>query len=268
MQQEELDDKEDQKFRKQKMENKNQVAFIDKEHVADDWATHHAKEGVYCYGKHSCQFDQSFLQLEEKADPYDPNYKDIDDIMNRYAEEDKEKAQLQQDMTVGDDPRGGIDKIAVASLKHNKDEDTKFIKTTVETFTTGGHGPNGLPNGERILERAQAQLAAEEIIHAWVPAPGVSEAAMELFMKKNLGTIWNQYDSNNRGYLDHTEWTYFMRNLMEAMAPKEKDEDEKNPYAEEAEETDKKKKTKKSKKAAKKEKESDETKTEESEEGE
>jgi len=166
-----------------KMDNKNMPAFIDKEHVSDDWATHHSKEGVFCYGKHSCQFDQSFVQLGESADPYDPNYKDVDDIMKRFADEDKEKAQLQEDMTVGDDPRGGIDKIATASLKHNKDEDTKFIKTTVETFTTGNKGPSGLPNGERILERAQAQLAAEEIIHTWVSAPGISEPAMELFMK-------------------------------------------------------------------------------------
>jgi hypothetical protein len=158
------------------------------------------------------------VQLGEtlQADPWDPNYKDVDDIMKRFADEDKEKALAQEEMAIGDDPRGGIDKIALASLKHNKDEDTKFIKTTVDTFLTGNKGPNGLPNGEKILERAQAQLAAEEIIHSWVSAPGVSEAGMELFMKRNLGNVWKKYDMNNRGYLDSTEWTYFMRDLFEA----------------------------------------------------
>jgi len=173
---EELDDKDEQNFRKLKMQNNNKPAFIDKEHVAEDWASHHSQEGKFCYGKHSCKFDDtSLLQLGESADPWDPNYKDVDDIMKRFADEDKEKALAQQDMAIGDDPRGGIDKIAVASLKHIKDEDTKFIKEVVEGYLTGGKGPNGLPNGDKILERAQAQLAAEEIIHTWVSAPGVSE---------------------------------------------------------------------------------------------
>lgn len=174
--------------------------------------------------------------------------------MKRFADQDKEKALAQQEMAIGDDPRGGIDKIATASLKHNKDEDTKFIKTTVETFLTGGKAPNGLPNGVKILERPQAQLAAEEIIHTWVPAPGVSDAALDDFMNKNMGNVWKQYDMDNRGYLDSTEWTYFMRNLLEAQGPP--DAVEKNPYAEknedeDSEKTKSKKETKGKKKALK-----------------
>ena len=39
---EELDDKDEQNFRKLKMQNNNKPAFIDKEHVAEDWASHHS----------------------------------------------------------------------------------------------------------------------------------------------------------------------------------------------------------------------------------
>lgn len=74
--------------------------------------------------------------------------------MNRYEDEDKSKLAEQKEMALGDDPRGGIDQIASASLGHNKDEDTKFIKQVVDGFTTGGKGQDGLPNQERILERS------------------------------------------------------------------------------------------------------------------
>lgn len=92
MSQDELDDAAESNYRKLKMQNHNKPAFIDKEHVQEDWAAHHSKEGVFCYGQHSCQFDSSFVQLEESADPFDPNLKDVENIMKRYADEDKEKA--------------------------------------------------------------------------------------------------------------------------------------------------------------------------------
>jgi len=52
----------------------------------------------------------------------------------------------------------------------------------------GGKGPNGLPNGERILSKEQMLLASEEVINTWVT---VSDAAMKEFEKENYDKVWS-----------------------------------------------------------------------------
>lgn len=91
----------------------------------------------------------------------------------------------------------------------------------------GGKGPNGMPNGERILNKEQMQLAAEEVINTWVT---VSDGAMKEFEKENFDKVWNQYDNFNKGQIDLDDGIPVLRSFMESEQPSEKTEDEKNPY--------------------------------------
>lgn len=84
-----------------------------------------------------------------------------------------------------------------------------------------------MPDGSRILSQWQAQLAAEEAINKWVK---VSEGAMELFMKQNLKRVWDRYDNFKKGEIELRDGPVFIRELMESMAPPEKEEV--NPYEE------------------------------------
>lgn len=76
------------------------------------------------------------------------------------------------------DSTGGISTIYAASIRHSKDEDTQYLKNLLEGYSTGGKGPDGMPNGERILNKYQMQLASEEVIGSWTT---VTDAAMKLF---------------------------------------------------------------------------------------
>ena len=60
----------------------------------------------------------------------------------------------------------------------------------------GGKGPNGLPNGERILPKEQMTLAAEEVMNTWLT---ISEPAMKRFEKENFDKVWNTYDTFSKG---------------------------------------------------------------------
>ena len=59
-------------------------------------------------------------------------------------------------MALGDDPRGGLDKISAASAAHNSDDDNRRLKALFDEYTTGAKGSNGLPNGERMVEKWNA----------------------------------------------------------------------------------------------------------------
>ena len=91
----------------------------------------------------------------------------------------------------------------------------------------GGKGPNGLPNGQRVLNKEQMKLAAEEVINTWTT---VSDPAVQLFEKNNFEQVWNQFDSFNKGTIDLDDGIPLLRMFMESQAPAEKTEDEKNPY--------------------------------------
>jgi hypothetical protein len=76
--------------------------------------------------------------------------------MQRYAEQDAKKELAQKAMTLDGDPRGGIDNIYAASIKHSSPDDEHYLKEMFETYTTGAKGPDGTPNGERILTKWNA----------------------------------------------------------------------------------------------------------------
>jgi len=95
-------------------------------------------------------------------------------------------------MTLGNDPMGGIDKISAANAMHNSDADNKQLAELFEHYSTGAKGANGLPNGERWIEKWQASLAAEEIIRSWAT---VSEGAVEKFVKDHFDMAWSSYDN-------------------------------------------------------------------------
>lgn len=58
-------------------------------------------------------------QAETEYDPMDPNLTDLDNVIKRYDEEDAAKELAQKHMALGNDPKGGIDKISASSYAHN-----------------------------------------------------------------------------------------------------------------------------------------------------
>jgi len=74
--------------------------------------------------------------------------------------QDAAKELADKRMALGDDPKGGIDLISAASARHGTDEDNKTIKRIFMGYSTGAKNDEGLPNGEKIIEKWNAQLAA------------------------------------------------------------------------------------------------------------
>lgn len=144
------------------------------------------------------------------------------------------------------------------------------MKNLLEGYSTGGKGPDGMPNGERILDKWQMQLASEEVINTWTT---VSDAAMKQFVKDNFMNVWETYDTNGLGHIDLDDGVPMMRQFMEAESPAPKSEDETNPYMpKESDESETKKITKAPKvskaKAAKKKAKKEEKEMNEDAEGE
>ena len=119
-------------------------------------------------------------------------------------------------MALGDDPRGGIDKISATSLARKSFEDNKFLEELMEGYSLGGKGPDGIPNGERILTRSQAMLGSEDAIRSW---NDISDSAMEKFMNDFFGSQWSRYDPMNKGYISATDSVTFVRELMGSIPP-------------------------------------------------
>ena len=83
----------------------------------------------------------------------DPTLDDTERIMKRYEENDAKKELAQTAMTIGTDLSGGIDKIAANSFSHNKESDNIELRNLVEGYLIGGFGADGMPNGNKILEK-------------------------------------------------------------------------------------------------------------------
>jgi len=64
-------------------------------------------------------------------------------------------------MSLGTDPRGGLDKISAACAAHMTDNDNSILSKIFDSFTTGAKGSDGLPNGDRWIEKYHAELASE-----------------------------------------------------------------------------------------------------------
>ena len=74
-----------------------------------------------------------------------------------------------------------------------------------------GFGPDGMPNGSKVLEKWNGQLAAEEALKTWNE---LSEPALEKFMKDHFEKSWSKFDNFDRGSLDLLEAVPFIRDLM------------------------------------------------------
>ena len=168
--------------------------------------------------------DSEISEALEKAvssEPMDPDLDDTEKIMERYEETDAKAELAQKAMTLDGDARGGIDKISASSFAHSKDEDNEHLKSIFERYLTGGKGQNGMPDGSKIIERWNAQLAAEEAIKDWNK---LSEPALNKFMNDYMQKSWEKFDTYNRGHIDILEATPFIRDLMQSMAPAPKEE--------------------------------------------
>jgi len=87
---------------------------------------------------------------ETEADPFDPNYSDVDKIIKRYDSEDASK-ELQENKITVEGSSDGIDKISASSIAHASDEDTRVLTSIFESYSTDGQQP-----GERIVTKWNA----------------------------------------------------------------------------------------------------------------
>lgn len=58
----------------------------------------------------------------------DPHLADLDNVIKRYEDDDVLKELSEKKMALGEDPKGGIDKISASSYAHNTDEDNKDLR--------------------------------------------------------------------------------------------------------------------------------------------
>jgi hypothetical protein len=161
---------------------------------------------------------------EGNPDPMDPGFGDVDKIMKRYENNDFKKELATKKMSLGQDTKGGIDSIAASNSKHNQNIDDKYIKEIFDGYTTGDKDQNGAPNGNRVLTKWNAQLASEDVINNWNE---LSAGAVEKFFAENMDKSWKKFDMYDRGSIPDTEEVYFARDLMNSLAPPEKED----PYA-------------------------------------
>lgn len=164
-------------------------------------------------------------EIDLMADPMDPTLADTESIMKRYEQEDAEKELNANKMKIGDDPKGGIDRISAAQISHNSEQDNEHLRKIFRKYATTVRESDGAPSGEKKLEKWGAMLASEEAIRGWNE---LSEPALEKFMKDNFEKSWGKYDMYSRGSIDLGESVYFIRDLMMSLAPPE--QEEKNPY--------------------------------------
>ena len=216
---------EGERMRKEELEEmaaRKRPPFVVPDSIQDDWTGTRFLHNWWCYGNDPCPpreskvqlSDESLIEVEAEADPYDPDLADVRKIMDRYAKKDHEKELYTKEH--GNDTFG-LDKISAASAAHGGDDDNKRIREIFDGYTTGAKGSNGLPNGERWVEKWNAELAAEEVIKEWV-GDKISDGAMKKFLKDNFSKSWNVYDMYDHGHIDMFSAVPFMRNLMGSLS--------------------------------------------------
>lgn len=179
------------------------TAQVDAETEADSSLVAEATAGL------DAEISQA-LEKEASSEPADADLDDTEKIMQKYDESDA-KAELAQKAITLDSDGGGIDKISASSLAHNKDEDNEHLKSIFERYLTSGKDQNGTPDGSKIVEKWNAQLAAEEAIRDWNK---LSDPALNKFMKDYMQKSWEKFDTYNRGHIDILEAVPFIRDLM------------------------------------------------------
>ena len=164
--------------------------------------------------KESKASESNFLQydLVEGEMPKEGEYPHVDAIMKKWADKDAEKEIAANKLAVEGDPDGGLGKIYAASLRHDKDEDSVYLKEISDKWSTGGKGADGWPNRQRVMSHASITLAAEEVMKAWVG--NISDNAIELFLKRNLDGVWKTYPGWEKDQIELREGPHILRELF------------------------------------------------------
>lgn len=101
-------------------------AFVLPNNIVDDWTGSRYLEP--CHGRVPCdevvQPHKNLIQLDAsldmEADPFDPALSDVQKIMDRYTEKDTHTKVDLARMQLNGDPKGGVDNINLASVKHDQ----------------------------------------------------------------------------------------------------------------------------------------------------
>ena len=130
----------------------------DEESGADEEEMDTSEEVIKTHGEHKLEGNEFYKKKDYRAavasytnaiDLALVAFEELDKETDKDAKDELEKKEFQ----LPDDPSGGMGQIAVASIKHSKDEDKKYLQDLLEGYSMGGKGPNGLPNGERVLPK-------------------------------------------------------------------------------------------------------------------
>jgi len=99
---------------KAREESEKKGGFQLPRNIINDWTGQRFLEP--CLGAYPCPPKYSNLQLESEVqnDPFDPDYADVNKIIKRYKEQDAKEELYNNRMALGQDPHGGLDKIAAA----------------------------------------------------------------------------------------------------------------------------------------------------------
>lgn len=135
--------------------------------------------------------------------------------MNRYKQQDAQKELEQKAFSAGGDETGGISKIFAASVTHTQPEDDQYLRRLLDHYSVGGKGEDGMPNGERVLNKYGMKLAADEVLEEWVGLGQISQPAIDLFLQQNLDKVWQNYDGFNKDSVPASQAIFLVRELMQ-----------------------------------------------------
>ena len=110
------------------------------------------------------------------------------------------------------------------------------MRRLLDQYSVGGKGSDGLPNGERILNRYQMRLAGEDVLKEWVGIDKISDPAIDLFFRRNFENVWQHFDGFNKDAVPLSQAHHFLRELF-AQAPNPF-QPKKNPLSIEGSESD------------------------------
>ena len=104
-----------------------------------------------------------------------------------------------------------MNQIGANSKKHCGAEDDDYMQGVFEFYATDGKDKRGNPNGAKLLTKANALEASQDIIMKWNNLPEVNAKA---YLDARFDKTWDKFDVLNKGIIDVSEATQFERSLM------------------------------------------------------
>jgi hypothetical protein len=103
---------------------------------------------------------------------------------------------------------GGYKRVTTARFAN--DNDDIFMRSMVEQYALEGKNKDGSPNGQFLLDEANARAASSEVLDTH---KGLKGAARETYLKTYFPRTWAHFDVNRTGKIEAIKMPQFMRFL-------------------------------------------------------